>query len=86
MNDGQARLLLFRRQASDRPQGRKPRESLDISAYALKRLVNHSVGNDVTGGYVIMDVDRLREPMQRITDHIVGYGRGLDVDVAMPSV
>jgi integrase len=42
-------------------------ESLDISAYAIKRLVNHKSG-DVTEGYIIANHDRLREPMQRITD------------------
>ena len=41
-------------------------ESLDIPHYALKALLNHSMGNDVTGGYVVMSVDRLREPMQRV--------------------
>lgn len=46
-------------------------ESLDISAYALKALVNHSQPNsDVTGGYISIDVERLRAPMQRITDHL----------------
>lgn len=43
-------------------------ESLDISAYAIKRLVNHKNGNDVTEGYIIANHDRLRTPMQRITD------------------
>ena len=47
-------------------------ESLDISAYALKKLVNHRVrGNDITAGYIIMDVERLRKPMQAITDYIL---------------
>ena len=32
-------------------------ESLDIPAYALKRLVNHKMGNDVTAGYIISDVE-----------------------------
>ena len=43
-------------------------ESLDISSYAIKRLVNHKSGNDVTEGYIIANHDRLRSPMQRITD------------------
>lgn len=43
-------------------------ESLDISAYALKRLMNHKMSNDVTAGYIINDVERLRKPMQLITD------------------
>lgn len=47
-------------------------ESLDIPAYALKRLLNHKSGNsDVTAGYVVIDTERLREPMQRITDFIL---------------
>lgn len=45
-------------------------ESLDISAYALKRLLNHKMTNDVTAGYIITDVERLRAPMQKITDYI----------------
>lgn len=45
-------------------------ESLDIPAYALKRLLNHKFSNDVTAGYIVPSIDRLREPMQRITDYI----------------
>ncbi|MDX2346683.1 MAG: integrase family protein [Legionella sp.] len=46
-------------------------ESLDISAYALKRLLNHKMNNDVTAGYIIVDVERLRKPMQLITNYIL---------------
>lgn len=46
-------------------------ESLDIPAYALKRLLNHKMRQDVTAGYVIADVERLRTPMQRITDFLL---------------
>lgn len=46
-------------------------ESLDISAYALKRLLNHKMTNDVTAGYIISDVERLRAPMQKINDYIL---------------
>ena len=47
-------------------------ESLDnISAYTLKRLLNHKNGNDVTGGYIVLDIERLRSPMQRIADRIL---------------
>jgi len=42
-------------------------ESLDIPHYALKRLLNHKMA-DVTAGYLIITPERLREPMQRITD------------------
>lgn len=46
-------------------------ESLDISAYAVKRLANHKMNNDITAGYIIADVERLRDPMQKITDYIL---------------
>lgn len=46
-------------------------ESLDIPAYALKRLMNHKMSNDVTAGYVVADVERLRKPMQLITYYIL---------------
>lgn len=46
-------------------------EGLDISAYAVKRLVNHKMGHDVTAGYIVADVERLRKPMQAIADFIL---------------
>jgi integrase len=46
-------------------------ESLDISAYALKRLLNHKMRNDVTAGYVVSQIERLRKPMQQITDYML---------------
>lgn len=48
-------------------------ESLDIPAYALKALLNHKNSNDVTAGYIVSDVNRLREPMQKITDYIMEH-------------
>jgi integrase len=45
-------------------------ESTDISPLALKALVNHSLGDDVTSGYVQMTTERLREPAQRVCDRI----------------
>ena len=46
-------------------------ESLDLSGYTVKALLNHKQQTgDVTGGYIILNVDRLREPMQKITDAI----------------
>ena len=45
-------------------------ESLDIPAYALKRFMNHKANGDVTAGYIVLSVERLRKPMQAITDHI----------------
>lgn len=46
-------------------------ESLDIPAYALKRLLNHRTDNDVTGGYIVMDVERLRRPVERVAERIM---------------
>ncbi|HCK82535.1 MAG TPA: integrase family protein [Candidatus Competibacter sp.] len=46
-------------------------ESLDIPGYTLKALVNHQTGADVTQGYLQISVERLRDPMQRISDFIL---------------
>ncbi|MEQ1739652.1 MAG: integrase family protein [Methyloglobulus sp.] len=46
-------------------------ESLDISAYSVKALVNHKQGDDVTSGYIQLNVERLRQPMQSITDFML---------------
>ena len=43
-------------------------ESSDISETALKALVNHSLGSNVTAGYVQMQLERLREPTQTVCD------------------
>lgn len=48
-------------------------ESIDISAYALKRLVNHKMTNDVTAGYIVSDVERLRKPMEQISAQLLRY-------------
>jgi integrase len=45
-------------------------ESCEISPLALKALVNHSLGNDVTAGYVQMNAERLRGPVQRVCDRL----------------
>jgi integrase len=45
-------------------------EATDISPLALKALVNHSLGNDVTEGYVRMTVERLRGPAQKVADKL----------------
>lgn len=46
-------------------------ESLDLSGYTVKALLNHKQQTgDVTGGYIVLNVDRLREPMQKITNAI----------------
>lgn len=46
-------------------------EGLDIPAYALKRLLNHKNDADVTAGYIVADTERLRGPMQKITDYVL---------------
>lgn len=50
-------------------------EGLDVPHYALKRLANHKNNSDVTAGYIIADVERLRQPMQKITDAIKLYAK-----------
>lgn len=44
---------------------------VNIPAYALKRLLNHKMNHDVTAGYIVMDVERLRIPMQMIANHLM---------------
>lgn len=46
-------------------------ESLDIPGYALKQLINHKNTSDVTAGYIVINAERLRVPMQQITDYIL---------------
>lgn len=46
-------------------------DRLDMPAYAVKRLLNHKDKADVTAGYIVTDVERLRRPMQRITDYVL---------------
>jgi len=45
-------------------------ESCNIPVFALKGLVNHSMGTDVTAGYIVADAERLREPMQIVTNRL----------------
>ena len=56
----------------DRPRPFAPfAKRLDIPAYALKRLLNHKMSADVTAGYIVPDVERLREPMEKIERFIL---------------
>ena len=41
-------------------------DAQDFSAYAIKKLANHKMGSDVTAGYIVSDVEQLREPMEMI--------------------
>ena len=45
-------------------------EELDLGAYTVKRLMNHSDGGDVTQGYINLSMDRLRRAIQEIEDRI----------------
>jgi len=50
-------------------------EGLDLSPYTIKRLVNHRSGtSDVTAGYMIFNIERLREPAERIAKKLVDIG------------
>lgn len=52
-------------------------ESMDVSAYALKRIAAHSQDGDVTAGYLMDDVNRLRVPMERLEGTaLAAKGRG----------
>ena len=53
-------------------------ESLDIPHYALKRLLNHRSAGDVTSGYIVIDTERLREPVERVADKILATVRTED--------
>jgi integrase len=46
-------------------------ESLDLSHFALKRLLNHRTDSDITGGYVVHSIERLRDPVERIAEKIL---------------
>ena len=46
-----------------------------MSAYQLKGLVNHSVGADVTGGYIHLTVENLRQPAQLVADKLKEHCR-----------
>jgi len=45
-------------------------DAQDLSAYAIKRLANHKMAADVTAGYIVSDVERLRDPMNRIYKYV----------------
>ena len=40
---------------------------LALSTYTLKKLVNHKNTRDVTGRYIVLEIDELREPMNLIS-------------------
>ncbi|EGG93722.1 Phage like integrase [gamma proteobacterium IMCC1989] len=48
-------------------------ESLDISTYTIKKLINHKINDalDVTAGYVIVDLDRMRKATEKISSELL---------------
>lgn len=50
-------------------------ERIGTPVYTLKHLVNHLTNNDVTAGYIVNDIQRLREPVQKISDEILDLVR-----------
>lgn len=46
-------------------------ESLDVPYYALKRLLNHRASGDVTGGYIVVNAERLRGPVDLVAAKIL---------------
>ena len=46
-------------------------ESLDLSPYALKALINHTVGSGVTEGYIQITTERVRGPVQKVCDRLL---------------
>lgn len=46
-------------------------EGLSISPYTIKRLVNHKMRNDVTAGYIVSDLERMRKPQIEIESFFI---------------
>jgi len=52
-------------------------EQIGVPAYVFTKLTNHKFGHPVMRDYIVMNVERLREPMQQITDYMLAMD-GLD--------
>jgi len=46
-------------------------DGLDLSSFIIKRLVNHAIDEDITGGYISFDIERPRRAMQQIEESII---------------
>lgn len=46
-------------------------DTLGLGSYTLKRLLNHKSSADVTAGYFAAEVERLREPTEKISSYIL---------------
>lgn len=45
----------------------------EVSAYQLKRMLNHSQKGDVTAGYIVSDAESLRDGMERVARKILNF-------------
>ena len=43
---------------------------LGLSNYTLNKLVNHKDSTDITGRYIVLDIEELREPMKMIAEEL----------------
>ncbi|QEP42143.1 hypothetical protein D5085_02715 [Ectothiorhodospiraceae bacterium BW-2] len=43
----------------------------NVGDYIIKRLVNHTTDNDVTGGYIRTEMETLREATEKISAYIM---------------
>ena len=50
-------------------------EAVNLPMSMIKRLMNHVTTNDVTGGYIITEDEKLAEAINRIADYIQAYVR-----------
>jgi integrase len=51
-------------------------EKLALPYIVLKKLANHSSRSETTFGYIVVDVERLREPMEKISKHLFSLMSG----------
>jgi integrase len=55
--------------------------ALNISRYTVKALVNHALGDDVTAGYDVPDMERLREASQSIEAKFLRLAKAIRAEV-----
>lgn len=60
-------------------------ESLDVPAYAVKKLLNHKITDDVTYlHYLNISVDRLRGPMEKLAKYILQLAGVVEMAEVLP--
>lgn len=59
-------------------------EKLNVPHYVLKKLVNHVSSSDVTAGYIVVDVERLRSYMELISAYFVDRLGASEADLESP--